>query len=80
MRAFTVYTLPGCPFCSLVKLELRKRGEVYTEVVMPPLMGEAYAQWKAEHGITTFPLVKQGNRTIGGCMETISYLTPTILH
>jgi glutaredoxin len=69
---FLVVSIPGCPYCALVKQELRQRGYSFTETKCKT--PEEKDDFKAKHGTTTFPQVFVNNERIGGYEATVEYL------
>ena len=79
MRQFTVYTIPNCPWCSMVKDRLKYYAEqFYEENLDTP---EKLREWAKRYpGLKTMPQVfmhDQGGDTIhvGGYTETVEFLT-----
>jgi len=75
-RHFVIHTVPNCPWCSLVRHEIRKRMFSFE---MHPHNDEAErAEFKTRYGVTTFPQVfvaEDGEwKRIGGYEETKVYL------
>lgn len=68
----TVYTIPGCPFCSLVKHDLDTQGVTYTTVLLDEK--EDREAFKLAHLVSTFPQVFDGRKRIGGSEETARWL------
>ncbi len=70
---FTVYTRPGCPYCTKIKQVLEGKCYTYTEKQLSHDFSreEFYAQFG--NG-STFPQVIKDGVKLGGCTETVRYL------
>ncbi len=55
MNTIVVYSKAGCPFCSLLKMELGKRGLGYTEYDLSD--DSIRAEFYANTGVSTVPQV-----------------------
>lgn len=70
---FTVYSKPGCPYCTKIQtlLDLNEfEYKVYTLDI-----DFTRDQFYAEFGEgSTFPQVVLNDQTLGGCVDTIKYL------
>lgn len=71
IESFTVFSMPGCPFCSLVKVTLRHGGHHFTEF---SLEQEDRAEFKRVLDVKTFPQVFHAGRYVGGYEDTKAYL------
>ena len=70
---FTIYTRPGCPYCTKVKSVLSAKGFQYKEAVLGNHFNRD--QFYAEFGKgSTFPQVLLDSKKLGGCTETVKYL------
>ena len=70
---FTVYSKPGCPFCTKIQTLLDLNDFDYTVYEL----GEDFTreQFYSEFGEgSTFPQVVLNNQNLGGCTDTIKYL------
>lgn len=80
MEQIVVYSKAGCPFCSLLKMELGKRGLVYTEFDLSD--DSTRQEFYAHTGTNTVPqlflttqepgLTQPSGRRIGGWSEVSS--------
>ena len=73
MKAFTVYTKIGCPYCTKVISALQLAELPYVEYKLGrdyerPEFYETFGEG------ATFPRVKYGEEVLGGCQETVKYL------
>ena len=70
---FTVYSMPGCGFCSKIVqlLELTKQEYVEYKLNRDFTAEEFYDEFPSG---TSFPQVLVDYKKIGGCGETINYL------
>ena len=70
---FTVYSRPGCPYCTQVKQVLTMKKLPFTEHVLGQTFtrNEFYAKFGKG---STFPRVVLNDELIGGCQETVKYL------
>lgn len=75
---FAIFTIPLCPYCSLVKKVLRDAGFVYTQHILNTQ--EQRDEFKATHMTKTFPQVfahwgvDHSPIRIGGCDETTKWI------
>ena len=70
---FTVYTRPGCPYCTKVKQVLVGKNHAVNEKVLNKdfTREQFYAQFGTG---STFPQVLLDSKKLGGCTETVRYL------
>lgn len=68
----TIYSKPGCPFCSKIKEVYRLKGWSFKEYVLDVNFTREQFYSEFGHGATFPQLVVDGQRT-GGCNESISY-------
>ncbi len=70
---FTVYSRPGCPYCTQVKQVLTMKKLPFTEHVLGQTFtrNEFYAKFGKG---STFPQVIMDGKNLGGCTETVRYL------
>ena len=70
---FTIYTRPGCPYCTKIKQVLGAKGFQYKEAVLGTDFNRD--QFYAEFGrASTFPQVLLDSKRLGGCTESVKYL------
>ena len=72
MRPVTVYTKPGCPYCSRAMRLLSEKPNDVTEIVAsrdPAIKAEMIQR---SGGKTTFPQVFIGDEHVGGCDDVMS--------
>ncbi|XAI95918.1 ribonucleotide reductase [Microcystis phage Mwe-JY26] len=69
---FHVVSIPGCPWCSLVKQELRQRGLPFTEAKLNS--EDERHVFKTSMGTKTFPQVFAGETRLGGYEDTMNWL------
>ncbi len=67
----TVFTKPGCPFCSKAKALLTEKGFAFEEIVMGS--GASLTSLKAVSGRETVPQVFIGGKHIGGSDDLEKY-------
>ncbi|GAA6186852.1 glutathione peroxidase [Aliiglaciecola sp. NS0011-25] len=70
-EAVSIFTKPGCPFCSKAKALLKDKGYSYEEIVMGA--GATLTSLKAITGRDTVPQVFIGGKHIGGSEELEAY-------
>lgn len=66
MPAITIYTKPGCPYCSRAMQLLRQKGVSFTEIVASNDPAKKAEMIKRSNGARTFPQIFIGERHIGG--------------
>lgn len=73
MNNFTVYSKPGCPYCTKIKKVLELTNQNYVEYVLDEnfTRKEFYDQFG---DFATFPQVVLNEIHLGGCTNTIKYL------
>ncbi len=70
---FTIYTRPGCPYCTKIKSVLSGKGYQFKEAVLGNHFNRE--QFYAEFGQgATFPQVLLDSKRLGGCTESVKYL------
>lgn len=67
---YTVYSIPGCPYCALVKHELRDKDMI--EVVLHESVDRD--RFRSKWNVNTFPQVFCGAEHIGGYEMTKAHL------
>ncbi len=68
----TIYTKPGCPFCSRITELYQLKGWPYKEYVLDRNFTREQFYNEFGHG-STFPQLIVDGTNRGGCNETISY-------
>lgn len=71
-ESITVFTKPGCPFCSKAKQDLKAKGLQFEEVVLGK--DATTVTLRAVTGQTTVPQVYIGGKHIGGSEELEAFL------
>lgn len=73
MNNFTVYSKPGCPYCTKIKKVLELTNQNYVEYILNDhfTREEFYNQFGE---LATFPQVVLNDVNLGGCTNTIKYL------
>jgi glutaredoxin 3 len=66
MELITIYTAALCPYCSMAKALLTKKGVAFTEVDVTYEPG-VRASMQAKAGRTSVPQIWIGERHVGGC-------------
>ena len=72
MKPVTVYTKPGCPYCSRAMRLLTEKADDVTEIVAsrdPDIKAEMV---RRAGGKTTYPQVFIGETHVGGCDDVVS--------
>lgn len=70
---FSVYSKPGCPYCSKVKQVLKLTNQSFVEYTLD--VNFTKEQFYAEFGDnSTFPQVVCDDKKLGGCTDTIKFL------
>jgi len=71
----TLYQFEACPFCKLVREELKEKGLKYEKIEIPR---DRDAQIRKEiskkSGVKTVPVIKIDNKFIGESQDIIEYL------
>ena len=67
MPPITMYTKPGCPYCSAAKDLLRKKGASFTEIDIFQEPRRRAEMIQLAGGSTTVPQIFIADRHIGGC-------------
>lgn len=62
----TIYTRPGCPYCTRAKNLLDKKGVEFTEIDASATP-ELRAEMQQRSGRNTFPQIFVGSVHVGGC-------------
>lgn len=73
MSNFTVYSKPGCPYCTKIKKVLELTNQNYVEYIL----GEDFTKeefYNQFGNLSTFPQVVLNETNLGGCTDTIKYL------
>ena len=70
---FTVYSKPGCPYCTKVKrvLELAEVKHIVYTLDVDYDKQEFYSKFGEG---STFPQVMVSDTNLGGCVDTVKYL------
>tara|TARA_B100000085_G_scaffold144200_1_gene131177 strand:- start:1513 stop:1746 length:234 start_codon:yes stop_codon:yes gene_type:complete len=70
---FTVYSKPGCPYCTKVKrvLELAEVKHIVYTLDVDYDKQEFYSKFGEG---STFPQVTVSDTNLGGCVDTVKYL------
>ena len=71
---FAVYTRDGCPYCTKIKQVLDGKGYNYVEYKLGEQFDRESLYQEFGQG-STFPQVKLGSENIGGCTESVRYLS-----
>ena len=69
MPEITLYTKPGCPFCTAAAGLLKRKGATYTEIVASHDPAKKQEMIKRSGGRMTFPQVFIGDTHVGGSDE-----------
>ena len=78
MNNFTVYSKPGCPYCTKIKRVLELTNQNYVEYVLNEHFNRE--EFHNQFGdLATFPQVVLNENNLGGCADTIKYLKETDL-
>ena len=70
---FSVYTRPGCPYCTQIKQVLEGKKFNYCEYVLDRDFSRGQFYAKFGNG-STFPQVVMDDKKLGGCTDTVKYL------
>ena len=71
----TLFQLPGCPYCRIVKDKLDQKRVPYATVNVSPSRTDVLRKKLAEKsGCATVPVLKIGEKYIGESKEIIKYL------
>ncbi len=62
----TIYTRPGCPYCTRAKALLTRKGVEFNEI-NAGATPELRAEMQARSGRNTFPQIFVGPAHVGGC-------------
>lgn len=70
---FTVYTKPGCPYCTKIKTVLEMKSYSFEEKILDVDFNrnDFYGQFGLG---STFPQVILNDQNLGGCTDTVKYL------
>ena len=71
---FTIYSKDGCPYCSKVEQVLQLSKLQYEVKKLDVDFNREEFYCKFGNG-STFPQVLLGEKNLGGCTETVKYLT-----
>ena len=71
-ESITVFTKPGCPFCTKAKQNLREHGLQFEEIVLGK--DASTVSLRAVSGRSTVPQVFIGGKHIGGSDDLAAYL------
>lgn len=70
---FTIYSKHGCPYCEKIRLLFELNDFQFVEYKLDHDFTKQ--EFYAEFGDgSTFPQVVMGDKSLGGCVETIQYL------
>ncbi|WP_339873616.1 glutaredoxin 3 [uncultured Brevundimonas sp.] len=69
MPDVTIYTKPGCPYCTMALSLLKKKGTVPTEIVASRDPAKKQEMIQRSGGRMTFPQVFIGDTHVGGSDE-----------
>ena len=72
MKTVTVYTKPGCPYCSRAMRLLSEKDADVTEIVASRDPGIKAEMVQRSGGKTTFPQVFIGEAHVGGCDDLMA--------
>ena len=67
MAEITIYTKPGCPYCSSAMALLNKKGAEFTEIVASNDPEKKQEMMQKSGGRATFPQIFINGDHIGGC-------------
>jgi glutaredoxin len=69
-----IYSKSGCPYCDKIKTVFEQRGVEFTsyELDVDFVKDEFYAEFGAG---STFPQVVLDGKHLGGCSDTVQYMT-----
>jgi len=67
MAKVTIYTTMFCPFCSMAKRLLDKKGVAYEEIDVSMSHGKRAEMRKKAGGANSVPQIWIGDKHIGGC-------------
>lgn len=69
---FTIYSKPGCPYCTKIKNLFEQKKFKYVEYMLD--LDFTKDQFKSQFGESTFPRVVMDDKLLGGASETVQYL------
>ncbi|MCL5777081.1 glutaredoxin 3 [Limibaculum sp. FT325] len=67
MKPVEIYTTPICPYCSMAKRLLQKKGVPFTEINVMGSNEKRAEMVKRANGRNTVPQIFIGDRHVGGC-------------
>ena len=67
MAEITIYTKPGCPYCSSAMALLNKKGAEFTEIVASNDPEKKQEMMQKSGGRATFPQIFINGDHVGGC-------------
>jgi len=71
--SYVIYTIPRCPWCSLLQQEFRTRGVAFSVTELTP--GKERDEFKKLHNISQFPqTISPEGSLIGGHAATVLFL------
>ncbi|AQX19350.1 MULTISPECIES: glutaredoxin 3 [Bartonella] len=65
MKEITLYTRPGCPYCTKARALFDKKGVKYTDIDASTSLRQQMVQ--RANGRNTFPQIFIGDYHVGGC-------------
>ncbi|ENN92037.1 glutaredoxin 3 [Bartonella bovis] len=65
MKEITLYTRPGCPYCTKARTLFDKKGVKYTDIDASTSLRQQMVQ--RANGRNTFPQIFIGDYHVGGC-------------
>ncbi len=72
-NCYVIYTIPRCPWCSLLQEQFRSRKVAFRTIELR--QGEERERFKAEHKVTHFPQAfTPAGEKIGNYNDTRAYL------
>jgi glutaredoxin 3 len=72
MAQVTIYTRPGCGYCSRAVALLEKKGADFAEIHAGGNMEKRREMIERSHGGSTFPQIFVGEQHIGGCDDMMA--------
>lgn len=71
---FLIHSRPDCPYCEKAKVAINEEGFSYEE--RQYLTDDQRAEFKAQMGVSTFPLIvdRESLQRVGGYTELVDYL------
>jgi len=75
---FTIYSKRGCPYCDKIKNILDDLSERKGYPILYRELGSDFTRqefWEQFGMGSTFPQVVMGEKNLGGCIDTVKYLS-----